>query len=92
MAGPGICIMFLADTFAYKVHPVFNPVALYGYLLPPVYLLMAYITNPDLFVCGCRIWIWLDFNDYYEEQRQPSMGLPDRFTQKNGKSGPQENK
>ena len=29
---------------------MFNPVALYGYLLPTVYLFMADITNPELFV------------------------------------------
>ena len=29
---------------------MFNPVAHYGYLIPNVYLFMADITNPDLFV------------------------------------------
>ena len=33
-----------------RVHPVFNPVAPYGYLLSDMYLFMADITNPDLFV------------------------------------------
>ena len=33
-----------------KVHPVFNPVAPYGYLLSDMYLFMADITNPDSFV------------------------------------------
>ena len=37
-----------------------------------VYLFMADITNPDLFVCSCRIWICLDITRFYEEQRQPS--------------------
>ena len=37
MAGPGICILFLADTCASYVHTVFNPVASYEYLLPTVY-------------------------------------------------------
>ena len=32
MAGPGICVLFLADACASEVHPVFNPVAPYGYL------------------------------------------------------------
>ena len=27
MVGPGICVLFLADTCASEVHPVFNPVA-----------------------------------------------------------------
>ena len=53
MARPGICILCLADTCAYYVHPVFNPAAPYGYLLPTMYLFMAYIANLDLFVCGC---------------------------------------
>ena len=55
------------------MHPVFNPVAP-GYLLPTVYLFMADIANPDLFVCGCRTWICLDITCFYEEQRQPSSG------------------
>ena len=33
-----------------EVHPVFNPVAPYGYLLSDIYLFMADITNPDSFV------------------------------------------
>ena len=68
MAGPGICILFLADTCAAWVHPVFNPVAPYGYLLPTVHLFMADITNPDLFECGCRTWICLNITRFYEEQ------------------------
>ena len=32
------------------MHPVFNPVAPYGYLFSDMYLFMADITNPDLFV------------------------------------------
>ena len=39
MAGPGICVLCLADTS--EVHPVFNPVAPYGYLLSGMYLFMA---------------------------------------------------
>ena len=50
MAGPGICVLCLADTCTSEVHPVFNPVAPYGYLLSDMYLFMADITNPD-FVC-----------------------------------------
>ena len=53
---------------------MFNPVALYGYLLPTVYLFMAYIVYPDLFLCGYRTWICLDIIRFYEEQRQPSSG------------------
>ena len=50
MAGPGICVLCLVDTCASEVHPVFNPVAPYGYLLPNMYLFIADITNPDSFV------------------------------------------
>ena len=50
MAGPGICVLCLADTSTSEVHQVFTPVAPYGYLLSDLYLFMADITNPDLFV------------------------------------------
>ena len=50
LAGPGICVLCLADTCTSEVHPVFNPVAPYGYLLSDMYLFMADITNPDFLV------------------------------------------
>ena len=50
MAGPGICVLFLVVTCASEVHPVFNPVTHYGYLLPNMYLFIADIVNPVLFV------------------------------------------
>ena len=50
MAGPGICVLFLADTCASEVHQVFNSVASYGYLLPNMYLFIDNITNPDSLV------------------------------------------
>ena len=53
---------------------MFNPVAPYRYLLPTVYLFMADIANPDLFVCNCRTWIYLDITHFYEEQPHPSSG------------------
>ena len=72
MAGPGICVLCLADTCASEVHPVFNPVAHYGYLLPNMYLLIADIANPDSFVLSCRTWISHDITRFCEEQRQSS--------------------
>ena len=33
MEGPGICVLCLADACASEVHPMFNHVAHYGYLL-----------------------------------------------------------
>ena len=50
MAGPDICVLCLADTCASEVLPLFNPVTPYGYLLPSMYLFIADIANPDLFV------------------------------------------
>ena len=50
MTGPGICVLCLADICTSEVHPVFNPVAHYGYLLSDMYLIMADITYPDSFV------------------------------------------
>ena len=50
MAGPDICVLCLADTCTSEVHPMFNPVAPYGYLLSDMYLFMADITNPGSFV------------------------------------------
>ena len=50
MAGPGICVLVLADTGASEVHPVFNLVVPYGYLIPNMYLFIADIANPDSFV------------------------------------------
>ena len=41
MAGPGICLLCLADTCTSEVHPVFNPVARYGYLLSNMYLVVG---------------------------------------------------
>ena len=38
MAGSGICVLCLVDTCTSEVHPVFNPVVPYGYLLPNMYL------------------------------------------------------
>ena len=43
-----VSVLCLADTCASEVHPVFNPVAAYGYLLPNMYLFIADITNPDV--------------------------------------------
>ena len=50
IAGPYICVLFLVNTCASDVHPVFNHVAHYGYLLHNMYLLIADIANPDSFM------------------------------------------
>ena len=46
MAGPGIWCIVLGG----YLHPVFKPVAPYGYLLPNMYVFIADVTNPDSFV------------------------------------------
>ena len=71
MAGPGICVLCLADACTSEVHPVLNPVAPYGYLLSDMCLFMA---NPDSFVQSCQTWIGLDSTRFCEQQRQPSSG------------------
>ena len=72
MAGPGICVLCLADTCTSEVHPVFNPVAPYGYLLSDMYFVYGRYHESRL-VC-----VWLSelnlsrHHPFYEEQRQPS--------------------
>ena len=51
---------------------MFHPVSPYRYLLPNLYLSVADITNPDLFVCGSRTCISLDIARFYEKHCQPS--------------------
>ena len=50
MAGPGSCVLCLANTCASEAQPVVNPVTPYGYPLPNMYLFIADIANPDSFV------------------------------------------
>ena len=66
---------------------MFNPVAPHGYPLPNVYLFMADIANPDLFVCVCRTWICLDITRFYEEQRLSSSGSAWPACQNRGRDG-----
>ena len=87
MADPVICVLCLADTCTSEVHPVFNPVAPYGYLLSGMYLFMTDITNPDFLVWSCRTWIGLDITRFCEQRRQPSSGSAWPACPKNGKSG-----
>ena len=61
MAGPGRWQVqvdgrsrYVANTCASEVHPVFNPVSPYGYLLPNMYSFTTDIANPDYFCCCCR--------------------------------------
>ena len=51
---------------------MFNHVAPYRYLLPNLYLSVADIANPDLFVCSSRTYISLYIARFYEEHYQPS--------------------
>ena len=65
---------------------MFNLVAPYRYLRPNLYLSAADIANPDLFVCGSRIWISLniDIARFYEEHCQSSSGSAWPACLKNG--------
>ena len=74
MAGPGIRVLCLADTCTSEVHPVFNPVAPYGYLLSDMYLFMADITNPDLLVLSCRTWTGLDITRFFSNSASHPAG------------------
>ena len=61
-----------ADSCASEVHPVFNTVVPYGYLLPNMYLFIADITNPhSLFNF---VGPGLVSPRFCEDQRQPSSG------------------
>ena len=51
MAGPGICVLCLADTCTYEVHPEFNLVSPYGYLLSDMYLLCVCRYHNSKHVC-----------------------------------------
>ena len=84
MAGLGICVLCLVDTWTSEVHPVFNPVAPYGYLLSDMYLFTADITNPGLFKV-IKPGLISTLPAFCEQQRQPSSGSA---WPKNGKSGP----
>ena len=55
----------------------------YRYLLPNLYLSVADIANPDLFVCGSRTWISLDIARFYEKHCQLSGGFAWLACQKN---------
>ena len=82
MAGPGICVLCMADTCVSEVHPVFNHVAPYGYMLPNMYLFTTDIVNPDYFVCCCRTWISLDITHFVSSSASHLAGLHGRLAQK----------
>ena len=65
---------------------MFNPVALYGYLLSDMYLFMADITNPDSFVSSCGTWIGLDISRFLSSSASHPAGSLGRHAPKNGKS------
>ena len=67
---------------------MFNPVVPYRYLLPTLYLFMADIVNPDLFVCSCRTWICLDITRFMRSSDSHPAGPNVRLAKENGKSVP----
>ena len=66
MGGPCIGVLCLADTYASEVHPVFNPVAPYGYL--HVFVYSGY--HKSRLVCLMLSDINLDITRFCEEQRR----------------------
>ena len=82
MARPGICVLCLADSCASEVHPVFNPVTPYGYLLPNMYVFIADIINPDSFVLCCRTWISLTSSAFVRSSASHPAGPHGRLAQK----------
>ena len=81
MAGPGIWVLCLVDTCASDVHPVFNPVAPYGYMLPNMYLFITDVANPDSFVLCCRTWIFLDITHFSGDSANHPSGPHGRLAQ-----------
>ena len=63
-------------------------VAPYLYLLPNLYLAVADIANPYLFVLGSRTWFILDISRFYEEHCQPFSGSAWPVWSKNGNWAP----
>ena len=87
MAGPGICVLCLADTCASEVNPVLNLVAPHGYLLPNMYLFIADISNSDfLYVVVGPVFLLTSPAFMRSSASQPA-GPHGRLAPKNGKSG-----
>ena len=60
-----LCIVLGGYPRILGVHSVQYRVAPYGYLPPTMYLFMADIAYPYLFVYGCRTWICLDITRFF---------------------------
>ena len=81
-----ICILRWADTCASYVHPVFNHVTPYRYILPTVYLFVEDIANPDLFVCVVVGPGFVSISSAFMKSRANHTSWP--ACPKDGKSGP----
>ena len=86
MAGPGICVLCLADTCTSEVNPVLIPVAPYGYLLSDMYFLwkisqtfLYRVVGPGLVSTSPA---------FVSNSASHPAGPHGRHAQKNGKSGP----
>ena len=64
-----------------RLYP-FGAVAPYRYLLHTVYLFMADIANPDVFVCSCRTWICLDITCFMRSSASHPVCPHGRLSQK----------
>ena len=88
MAGPGICVLCLADTCTSEVHPVFNPVTPYGYMLPNMYL---FIANPDWLFKVVGPGLVSTSPAFVRSNASHPAGPHGRLAQKNSESGPHYN-
>ena len=88
MAGTGICVLCLADTCTSEVHPVFNPVAPYGYLLS-VCICLWQISQIQTFLFGVvGPGLVSTSPTFVSNSANHPAGPHGRHAQKNGKSGP----
>ena len=86
MTGPGVCVLYLADTGASEMHPVFNTVAPYGYLLHNMNLFIADITK----LIQTRLCDGVgpgSSRDFVRSRASHPACPHGRCAQKNGKSG-----
>ena len=90
MAGPGICVLCLADTCTSEVHPVFNPVA--PYLMDICYLTCICLWQiSQIQTCLFKVvgpGLASTSPAFMSSSDSHPAGPHVRHAQKNGKSGP----
>ena len=88
MAGPGICVLCLADTCTSEVHPLFNPVAPYGYLLSDMYFLWQISPIKTFLFRVVGPGLVSTSPVFMSNNASHPAGPHGRHAQTNGKSGP----